>query len=98
MILLVLTWVFGLLMIYLHNYQCFEYVFLSLYVTLGLFVFIRLAFMDTKVGTVSHLYTQSHKSTRLVVYPVLVDGTRILSTGEGGVLCKVLAERQEWFH
>ena len=59
MVLLVFTWVFGLLMIYLHNYQCFEYVFVSLYATLGLFVFIRLLFIDSEVGgtvNVLHLY------------------------------------------
>ena len=103
MVLLVFTWVFGLLMIYLHNYQCFEYVFVSLYATLGLFVFIRLLFIDSEVGgtvNVLHLYIviQEHGSTSCLPSAAMVDGRCMLSTGEGGMLCKVLAERQEWLH
>ena len=69
MVLLVLTLVFALLMIYLHNYQWLEYVFVSLYATLGLLVFIKLGLTDTKVGRVkcSYLFL-SHKS----MGPVLV--------------------------
>ena len=63
MVLLVLTWVFGLLMIYLHDHQWLEYVFVSLYATLGVLVFIKLCLTDSKVGRVKCLYLfLSHKS------------------------------------